>query len=721
MSEDKKNAEANIRRFSLKNLHLDPNNYRLIHEKDQVDVEDRLIKDKAVAHRTFKLLAGDRNQHIQDLIDSFKANGYLPVDQIQVRELEDGGYVVVEGNRRIAALKHLSSEYDLKGIDLGSLNTEIFTKVPVVIYNDSDEIHHLTLMALKHISGNRKWGEWNQAKLLENMHSTYNLSEDQICKSIGISKVELRRSLRALSLVEQYKSSDYGDQFNESKFPVFREAVRNQSLKEWFCWDEANFQATNIANKELFFSWLSREPIEEEDDSGYSGYGDSFLEPIIVKRDDISLLGKVLKDSKALEQLKVTRDLNAAYRASDLVFKERQEAAIKSVESDILTLAQLTIRPDQLPDLETSLGRLQGIVDRTRGSGLKGVEQTHVFHDRIDHHFTSIKVNSYKQLDGLELRKLSRVNLIAGLNNTGKTSLLEAIYLLTKQNDFAGILEVIRRRGKVAEDHINPEWLVRELVSKSEIAGSFDEEEALVSIKSSEISDSNIEKSRYLTSVDINAEFGHNKQNSLTHLFKGRDRETQSDSIKLLCKIIFSSPFFLNEPHIYAQFYHKSVQSKSLKKIFRFIKEEVVESIDDIRLVDDLQRFLVDDSAFESAHDLMNYGEGLQRIFFISLLFSSAENGVVLIDEFENAIHTDLISKFAPFIHKLAVEFNVQVFLTTHSKECIDSFVKKIPDTNDFSYHALVRHGEKIESREFSGKEYYKLVKAGNIDLRKAQ
>ena len=49
------------------------------------------------------------------------------------------------------------------------------------------------------------------------------------------------------------------------------------------------------------------------------------------------------------------------------------------------------------------------------------------------------------------------------------------------------------------------------------------------------------------------------------------------------------------------------------------------------------------------------------------------------------------------------------------------NFVKKIPDTNDFSYHALVRHGEKIESREFSGKEYYKLVKAGNIDLRKAQ
>lgn len=722
MSEENISLEANTRRVSLKNLYLDPNNYRLIHEAEQVEVTDELVKDKTVAQRTFRLLTGEKNQHIRDLIESFKSNGYLPVDQIQVRELASGGYLVVEGNRRVAALKLLAQEHEQKGIDLGKLDTSIFSRVPVVMYSDADEMHHLTLMALKHISGNRKWGEWNQAKLLEKMHSTFQLDEDEICRRIGISKVELRRSLRALSLVDQYQSSDYGDQFNESKFPIFREAVKNLALKEWIEWDDATFKAKNQQNYEQFFSWLSREPLEETDDDGQAGYGDKYLEPAIVKRDDVTLLGKILKDDRALQQLKVSRDLNTAYRASDLVFQERQESAVKSVAIDISTLSQLAIRGEHLPDLESALGRLQGIVDRTRGSGLSGVEQKTVFYDRVDKHFSSLEIDAYKKLRGLKLHKLSKINLIAGLNNSGKTTLLEAIYLLTRQNDFAGILEVIRRRGKIPEDHINPEWLIEQLSGEISIAGTFDQQRATVDIRDYIENDGTLDKSRYLKSVEIISEFGSVKQESLTRIFKGRERETLADSITLLSQVIYSSPFFLNEPHRYASFYHKSVQSKALPKIFEFIRREIIPTLNDIRLVDELQRFLVDDSNYDTALDLMGYGEGLQRIFFISLLFASAQNGVILIDEFENAIHTELIGKFAPFIHTLSNTFKVQVFLTSHSKECIDSFVKNVPEVADFSFHALVPNNKgNIEAREFDGKEFATLLRVADVDLRRAQ
>lgn len=719
--ENNSQLEANIKRVSLKNLFLDPNNYRLIHEYEQVDVTDEQAKDKTVAQRTFRLITGEKNQHIQDLIASFKSNGYLPVDQIQVRELSTGGYIVVEGNRRIAALKFLAQEHEQKGIDLGKLDSSIFSKVPVVLYNDADEMHHLTLMALKHISGNRKWGEWNQAKLLEKMHGTFRLNEDEICRRIGISKVELRRSLRALSLVEQYQASDYGDQFNESKFPIFREAVRNSALKGWIGWDDEEFKAKKQQNLEFFFSWLSREPLEETDDDGQAGYGDKYLEPAIIKRDDVNLLGKILQDNRALQHLKVSRDLNAAYRASDLVFRERQESAVKSVALDINTLSQLAIRGEHLPDLEGALGRLQGIVDRTRGSGLSGVEQKTVFHDRVDQHFTSLEIEAYKKLRGFKLHKLSKINLFAGLNNSGKTTLLEAIYLLTRQNDFAGILEVIRRRGKIPEDHINPEWLIDQLSGEIRIAGTFDREQAKVAIRDYIEIDGNLDKSRYLKTVEIVSEFGAAKQESLTRIFKGRERETLADSIKLLSQVIYSSPFFLNEPHRYASFYHKSVQSKALPKIFEFIRQEIIPTLNDIRLVDELQRFLVDDSNYASTLDLMAYGEGLQRIFFISLLFASAQNGVILIDEFENAIHTELIGRFAPFIHTLSHTFNVQVFMTSHSKECIDAFVQNVPQVEDFSFHALVSEAEGVMAREFNGKEFHKLVMAGNVDLRRAK
>ena len=723
-TDDDNAVDGSRRTYSLKNLHLDPNNYRLINEPEYTEVTEEQSKDKQVARRTFRLLAGNKNQNIRDLVDSFKANGYLPVDQIQVKKLESGGFLVVEGNRRIAALQFLEKEYEDKAIDLGKLNPEIFSKVPVVIYQEGDALHHLTVMALKHISGNKKWGEWNQARLLEDMHTQHQLTENQICARIGISKVELRRSLRALSLVEQYQASDYGDQFTETKFPLFREAVRNAALKDWLGWNENGYKAEHTEHRELFFSWLSREPIESDDED--SGFGDEYLEPALFKRDDVSLLAKMINDESAIAQLKVSRDINIAYRSSNQILQERQEAAIRSVNQDIQSLSALQVSGDNLGELESAYGRLKSIIDRTRASGLSGVAQLEVFHDRISRHFSRIDVKQYKRLHNFQLQAPARINLFAGLNNSGKTTLLEAIYLLTRQNDFTGLLETIRRRGKVAEDHLNPEWFVSQLGDDIQIQGCFDNEDSEVLIKHFKEADTSIDKSRYLESVEISTSYGEYNQEALTRIFKGRDRETQAAGIKTLCPVVFSSPFFLNEPHRYATYYHKSTQSKALPKIFEFIQNKVLNSITDVRLVDEWQRFLVSDSRYDSALDLTEYGEGLQRIFFISLLFASAQNGVVLIDEFENAIHADLISDFAGFIYDLADHFNVQVFLTSHSKECIDSFVHNIPDQSQLSVCALVEHQDEqsgaseIIAREFTGKKFAKLLKAGNVDLRRA-
>ena len=153
MNDEDKKYNSKTRNVHLRDLFLDPNNYRLINEPEYVEVAEAEIGDRQVQKRTFRLLAGEKNRNVRDLIESFKANGYLPVDQIQVRELESGKYVVVEGNRRIAALKFLESAYADKVIDLGKLESAIFKRVPVVLYEDGDEMHYLTLMALKHISG----------------------------------------------------------------------------------------------------------------------------------------------------------------------------------------------------------------------------------------------------------------------------------------------------------------------------------------------------------------------------------------------------------------------------------------------------------------------------------------------------------------------------------------------------------------------------------------
>lgn len=556
---------------------------------------------------------------------------------------------------------------------------------------------------------------WEQAKHLHNLHDQ-GKSDADICQEENISEENLLRSRRAFALAEQYQDSEYGDQFTEEHFVIFHELLKSsvfKEIREWLGWNEEKYQATNKYHAEIFFSLLSRTP-------NLTKAGE-YLQPAITQWDNLIWLLPVIEDKSALTTVIKTHDLKLAHSTSEAVLKEQQDTALKSIAKETNVLSQLAIRSENIAELEETLGKLQGIVNRSRGTALSGPGKTQVLRAKAGKHFSELHVKNYKKLQNLSLKKISKINLLAGLNNSGKTTLLEALYLLVRQNDIGGVLEVIRNRGKIPEDRINMEWLVEQLTGDINVAGTFDQQETHVSIHRHDDNSTDLDKSRYLTSLEITAQFGHTQQRSMTHLFKGRDRDTRAESIKLLSQVVYSSPFFLNEPQHYASYYYKSVQSKVLPTILSFIRQYVVPSVSDIRLVDDLQRFLVDDNQFEKAQDLANYGEGLQRIFFLSLLFAAAQDGVLLIDEFENAIHTELIGKFAPFVHKLAVEFNVQVFMTSHSKECIDAFVKNVPEVDDFSYHALVVENDKVAARQFTGRAFHKLITAGNIDLRRAK
>jgi AAA15 family ATPase/GTPase len=56
----------------------------------------------------------------------------------------------------------------------------------------------------------------------------------------------------------------------------------------------------------------------------------------------------------------------------------------------------------------------------------------------------------------------------------------------------------------------------------------------------------------------------------------------------------------------------------------------------------------------------------------------SAKDGFLLIDEFENGLHYSIQPKVWALIFKLAKDFNIQVFATTHSKDCIESFSEEV-------------------------------------------
>ena len=183
MTDDEKPIGKDKRSYlSVKNLNLDPNNYRFIDSLDYHFVENDKLTSSDIQRRTYNFILGKNGENVKDLIDSFRKNGFLPVDQIQVRQLSNGKYLVVEGNRRVACLNYLQGRYDKEGYDLGNLDPIIFSRLPVVYYTDPNDIDHLVLMGLKHISGNKKWPTINQATLIRDLSEKYKMTPDDVCQ-----------------------------------------------------------------------------------------------------------------------------------------------------------------------------------------------------------------------------------------------------------------------------------------------------------------------------------------------------------------------------------------------------------------------------------------------------------------------------------------------------------------------------------------------------------
>ncbi len=216
----------------IKRLYLDPNNYRFIDKPEYKKVSDEKLTDPQVQKRTRFLLTGRNNELIQDIVISFKENGFLSVNQIQVKELSDDKqeeikYLVLEGNRRIATLKYLYEEYKEKGADIGRLTDSFSRNVPVVLHPGEGPKEHLIVMGLDHITGKRKWSPLSQAQFIEDLINEHHMAEDEICNSLGITKITLRRMRRTLSLITRYRMSDFGDQFVGTMYSVFEEIIKN--------------------------------------------------------------------------------------------------------------------------------------------------------------------------------------------------------------------------------------------------------------------------------------------------------------------------------------------------------------------------------------------------------------------------------------------------------------------------------------------------------------
>jgi len=203
-------------------------------------------------------------------------------------------------------------------------------------------------------------------------------------------------------------------------------------------------------------------------------------------------------------------------------------------------------------------------------------------------------------------------------------------------------------------------------------------------------------------------------------LFSGKEPEIYYQINNIICHAAFTSPYRYNEG-ILKKAHAVAIRERFIDVIINFIREKIDDTILRIEManIEGESRFYVQTENAANSIDITKYGEGVQRVFEIALMMGYCQNGILCIDEFESAIHKSLLVDFSKFVHELAERFNVQVFLSTHSKECIDAFVENKYKNNEITAYALSEKSDgQIECKYVDGKRLESLIDSINIDIR---
>lgn len=242
-------------------IYLDPNNPRLT--EVSVGEESPKVPDRDIPNEELQadLLGSLRNSiGIEDLVDKIKKLGFLTIDRIVVRPLEGAnGYVVLEGNRRIAAVKSMKSNpkvlLTLDPAVQGSLD-----EFEVLVYGGENPDVAWELQGLRHIGGVKPWGPFQQARFLVEMQLRHALPPSEVAQVAGVGKTIAARLIRSYyGFMQAASDDDYGDQVTEQDFSVFQEAIfhkKNSAIWEWLEWDDATKRFKNEGRLTTLLSFL---------------------------------------------------------------------------------------------------------------------------------------------------------------------------------------------------------------------------------------------------------------------------------------------------------------------------------------------------------------------------------------------------------------------------------------------------------------------------------
>ena len=129
--------------------------------------------------------------------------------------------------------------------------------------------------------------------------------------------------------------------------------------------------------------------------------------------------------------------------------------------------------------------------------------------------------------------------------------------------------------------------------------------------------------------------------------------------------------------------------------------------------------YLIQSSRHDQSLSLSSYGDGMKKAVLLLSALLQAKNGILLIDEFETGIHTSCMDQVFTLLLENALKLNIQVFLTSHSKEAISKVLRLSPSIQEkIALYTLYKYEGKNYVRRVGCQEAIKMQDELGMELR---
>ena len=242
----------------LNALYLDPNNPRFA-DISVGPVPEHKVHLDAVQEKAMQNMR-DQAFDVRELQDSIVSIGFLHVDRLVVVELpESGKFMVIEGNRRLAAMKTLLQDAATGEIELSDDVQDSISLVPVLVIRNADKTERdntaRILQGVRHIASIKPWGPYQQAQVVAVMLNEGKTMQE-IKEVLGMSMIRINSLRRCYFALEQMKGDpEFGPYVKPVLFSHFEEALKVPKVRAWLGWDENQNKCLNEEHTQTFYSW----------------------------------------------------------------------------------------------------------------------------------------------------------------------------------------------------------------------------------------------------------------------------------------------------------------------------------------------------------------------------------------------------------------------------------------------------------------------------------